>query len=125
MGKYGVLGDGVNLTARLKGLNSRYKSKTLISDQTLHDPLCSRKFITRPVDLVAVKGRTEPTRVHELLQPTRQGDSRWLKEAAAKHSEAYRLYLSRQFEEARAIFEEVLAMFKEHGLDDAPSRLLR
>ena len=56
--KYGLLGDGVNLSARLKGLNSKYGTKILTTDQLLK-PILDRRdcpFISRPIDLVAVKG---------------------------------------------------------------------
>ncbi|CAK0798734.1 unnamed protein product [Prorocentrum cordatum] len=67
--KYGLLGDGVNLAARLKALNSRYNTRTLATDVLVGsgDRLRRVDFAFRPVDVVAVKGKTEPTTVYELM----------------------------------------------------------
>merc|ERR1719161_1955214 len=66
--KYGLLGDGINLTARLKGINSKYNTSTLISDKVIADDKTRLQVIHRPVDLVAVKGKSEPTAVYEPLE---------------------------------------------------------
>lgn len=65
--KYGLLGDGVNLCARIKGLNTRYCSQTLISENCLKAMNFPEEFYARPVDLVVVKGRSRSTRVYEVL----------------------------------------------------------
>jgi len=120
--KFGLLGDGVNLTARLKTLNSRYNTLTLASDTVMSDELSLRRFIFRPVDKVAVKGRAEPTTVYEILGFNKGQDSLLYKEAAQKHIEAFGLYLDRQFEKARVLFEEVKSVIAANGRDDQPSR---
>ena len=64
--KYGVLGDGVNLASRLEELNKRYVTKVLISDCTFSEPGVEEKFVTRPLDMVVVKGKKLPTKVRAL-----------------------------------------------------------
>jgi class 3 adenylate cyclase len=64
--KYGVLGDGVNLASRLEELNKRYVTKVLISDSTFSEPGVEEKFVTRPLDMVVVKGKKLPTKVRAL-----------------------------------------------------------
>ncbi|CAE8657138.1 unnamed protein product, partial [Polarella glacialis] len=102
--KYGVLGDGVNLAARMKGLNSRYKTRTLCSENALSKQLLQIPIATRPVDLVAVKGKSEPTMVYEVIGNS-QHDPVLIK-AAARHNEAFSLYQTRCFKEAMLKFEE-------------------
>merc|ERR1719161_2731236 len=63
--KYGLLGDGINLTARLKGINSKYKTNTLISDKVVDDDKVIEMIVSRPIDFIAVKGKVEPTTVFE------------------------------------------------------------
>ncbi|MFM9971314.1 MAG: adenylate/guanylate cyclase domain-containing protein [Burkholderiales bacterium] len=62
---YSLLGDGVNLAARLEKLNRDYGTRILISDATLEK--ISDKFDTRLVDSVQIKGRTQTVKVFELL----------------------------------------------------------
>jgi len=132
--KYGCLGDGVNLTARVKGLTTRYQTETLATEAVLQgsDGLVRKKFIHRPVDLVAVKGKKEPTRVHQILRAVNlqpgeiPKDTAWMKVAALKHADAWRLYLAKDFEGAKAAFTEVFNAFQANAeIVDEPSRLLR
>mmetsp|Transcript_5751 Transcript_5751/g.21894 ORF Transcript_5751/g.21894 Transcript_5751/m.21894 type:complete len:1171 (-) Transcript_5751:56-3568(-) len=122
--KYGLLGDGINQTARIKGLTSRYKTGTLCTEKVLLDDggRAARFVCTRPVDVVAVKGKKDPTTVYEVLGPTLGFE--WQVEAAKKHREAFKRYQSRSFEAGRALFQEVNNLFLQNGLVDEPSRLL-
>lgn len=62
---YTVIGDTVNLASRLEGANRPYGTRILISESTR--ALAGAKIETREIDALTVKGKTEPTRVFELL----------------------------------------------------------
>ncbi len=60
-----IMGDTVNLGARLEGANKAYGTRVMISERTRE--LAGEKIAVRELDLIRVKGKNEPTRVYELL----------------------------------------------------------
>ncbi|PIE98246.1 MAG: adenylate/guanylate cyclase domain-containing protein [Treponema sp.] len=60
------IGDTVNLAARLEGTNKAYGSKSIISE-SVYEKLNDR-FLCRELDYVAVKGKTEPVRIYEIIE---------------------------------------------------------
>lgn len=63
----GVIGDPVNLAARLEGMTKMYGCVMLISQDTydtLDDPAA---FTLRELDLVVAKGKTEALRIYEVV----------------------------------------------------------
>jgi adenylate cyclase len=60
-----VIGDGVNLAARLESAGKQYKARILISDLTLSR--LNGVYRTREVDHVVVKAKTEPVAIHGVL----------------------------------------------------------
>ena len=63
--KYSVIGDPVNLGARLEGANKNYGTRIILSERTR--VLAGDAFHARELDLIRVKGKDEPTRIFELL----------------------------------------------------------
>lgn len=61
---YTAMGDGVNLAARLEGLNKLYGTTILVSE-AIHAAV-GAAFVFREVDRVAVKGKTRAITIHEL-----------------------------------------------------------
>lgn len=62
---YTVIGDSVNVAARLQALNKNYGTQILISESTYE--LIKDDFETRRVELVQFKGKTSLTLVYEVL----------------------------------------------------------
>ncbi|MFH1194563.1 MAG: adenylate/guanylate cyclase domain-containing protein [bacterium] len=61
---YTVMGDSVNIAARLEELNKNYDTSNLISASTF--ALVKENFNAREVDQIVIRGRSEPTRIYEL-----------------------------------------------------------
>jgi adenylate cyclase len=64
---YTVIGDAVNLGARLESLNKEYGTRIIISEATRK--LLSQPTMVRALGDVVVKGKTQPVSIYEVLPP--------------------------------------------------------
>src|SRR6187200_2343850 len=64
---YTVIGDNVNLGARLESLNKDYKTRIIISEATR--ARLTADFETRPLGDVVVKGKSKAVQIFEVLVP--------------------------------------------------------
>ena len=64
---YTVIGDNVNLAARLESLNKDYKTRVIISDATRIR--LTTAYDTRALGEVVVKGKTRPVSIFEIVVP--------------------------------------------------------
>lgn len=60
-----LMGDNVNLGARLEGTNKEYGTNIIISENTY--ALVQDKFIVRELDNIRVKGKSKPVLMYELV----------------------------------------------------------
>jgi adenylate cyclase len=98
---YTAMGDGVNLAARLEGLNKVYGTTILVSEAIRE--AVGDAFVFRRIDRVAVKGKARGVVIHELLGAA--GDARL--DARRSHVEAYEAALAaaqeRRFDHALSL----------------------
>ncbi|NQW50952.1 MAG: hypothetical protein HQ465_06915 [Rhodospirillales bacterium] len=62
---YTVMGDGVNIAARLEGINKEYGTRICISHTVFKE--AGERLCVRPVDDVTVKGRRSKVPIYELV----------------------------------------------------------
>jgi adenylate cyclase len=98
---YTMLGDSVNLAARLEGVNKQFGTYTIISEETYK--LLDGAFPARELARVAVVGRKKPVTVFEPMYP-KEFNAR--KESLQKFDRALQLFYQEKIPEALEIFEE-------------------
>ena len=108
---YTVLGDGVNIAARLEGINKAYGTLTCISHDTFRE--AGDRLCARPVDEVVVKGRRSRITIYELLGAYGAGaelePSPEASELARATSSAFDALVSGEHATALARYRQVLA----------------
>jgi adenylate cyclase len=100
---YTVLGDGVNLAARLEGLTKRYHVPIVAGSRTREG---STGIVWRELDKVRVRGKTVAERIFEPLGLEGRVPGATLARLAPWH-EALEAFRSRQWNRARALFEQL------------------
>jgi adenylate cyclase len=114
---YTVMGDAVNQAARYESGNKPYGTEIMIGETTRK--AVGDRFEVRLLDLLVVKGKTQPIQVYELLG--RAGTLAPAKKTITTlYEEALGLHRKRQFPEALSILEQALGLG-----DDSPSAMLR
>lgn len=74
--KYGVIGDAVNVAARLEALNKELSSTLLISEATFNDVSSQVQGYFEGLGPYAIKGRQEPVNIYRFVQEHHEtGDS--------------------------------------------------
>jgi adenylate cyclase len=116
---YTVMGDSVNLGSRLEGANKEYRTSIMVSKRTYD--FVKDQVVGRELDLLTVKGRTEPVGVYELW--FMKGDDR---EAEAQrfleaYSQGMTFYHRHDWTSAAGAFARALELRP----DDYPSLLHR
>ena len=95
---YSVLGDPVNVASRLEGQTKYYGVSIIIGSKTAED--AKEKFAILELDLIAVKGKTEPQTIYALLgREDVAGDIRF-QELRKLYSTMLYCYRSRDWEGA-------------------------
>jgi class 3 adenylate cyclase len=103
---YTAMGDTVNLASRLEGANKQYGTTIMISEST--KIAAGSGIETRPIDLVAVKGKSNAIMVHELIGQSGQISAQLLRKIELT-KQGWNHYIAKQFKESRLCYASVIA----------------
>ncbi len=113
---YTMIGDGVNLAARLESACKQYHAHLLISEHT-YDKL-KGTYRIRDIDDVVVKGKTEPVRVYEVLDYHTDATFPNLMDGVNHFADGRKNYRAGSWDKAIASFKEVLKANPADALSD-------
>ncbi|MCP4137428.1 MAG: adenylate/guanylate cyclase domain-containing protein [bacterium] len=102
-----VIGDTVNLAARLESLTAIYELPIIISDHTYRHLTSPEKHHIRGIDSVFVKGKNEPVMIYEVYDLDDSKTRAIKKQTEADFQVAIAHYKTRQFEKALKVFKEI------------------
>jgi adenylate cyclase len=105
---YTMIGDGVNLASRLESACKQYGAHILVSEFTR--ARLRGTYRMREVDLVVVKGKTQPVAIHEVMDYHTEETYPQLPDALGYFRDGLARYRSRAFGPASKLFAQVLAI---------------
>jgi adenylate cyclase len=118
---YTALGDTVNLSSRLEGLNKDYSTHILVNETT-YAAARDDGFVFRELDLIRVKGKLQPVTIYELIgragQNSVYGTPEEVHARITLFRQARELYRKRAWAEAQKTFQIILDKWPDEG----PSR---
>ena len=103
-----VISDAVNLASRLEGLTKIYGTGILVSDVT-HEASAG-EFVSRHIDLVAVKGKEKPVGIYEIIDGEPDTPRRLKEKTLTSFNDGVAYYQAQEFEQAAGCFGAVLGI---------------
>jgi adenylate cyclase len=103
---YTIMGNAVNLAARLEGVNKQYHTGGILISEYTKDRI-GDEFLIRPLDRVRVVGIHTPVRLYELLTLKEKVTESELK-AVDVWEQAIALYEQKSFNEALSMFNSLI-----------------
>jgi adenylate cyclase len=115
---YTVMGDGVNLAARLEGTNKEFGTRVCVSHSVYRE--AGERLWLRRIGMVTVKGRRSDLQVYELLG-LREGDAALLADAdtvrlCQQSNEAYEAFERGEWEVAEEKYRAIVQAWPEDKL---------
>jgi adenylate cyclase len=105
---YTIIGDGVNLAARLESACKQYGTHILVSEFTYK--ALKATYFSRELDLVVVKGKTKPVAIYEILDYHTDESYPQMLDALRHFKSGLMQYRQQKWNDAMGEFNEVLVI---------------
>ncbi|MCX6124088.1 MAG: adenylate/guanylate cyclase domain-containing protein [Proteobacteria bacterium] len=99
---YTVMGDNVNLGARLESITKEYGVRALISENTLARLKDPKAYLLRELDNIVVKGKKDPVKIFELIHPIVLGSEQEVRNLLGEFALFRSAYLSQDWAKAKS-----------------------
>jgi adenylate cyclase len=106
---YTVLGDAVNLGARLEGINKNYGTRIICSEFTKKSLKQPEKFVLRELDNIQVKGKNEPVRIFEVMR-FKENERQKITNLVKLFEEGLAFYRQQKWNDAIQKFQEAIGI---------------
>jgi adenylate cyclase len=111
---YTIMGDAVNLAARLEGVNKQYNTRGILISEYTRAQIGSA-FLLRKLDSVRVVGKNEPIRLYELFDSLDDASPEDKKAIELFH-QGLDIFEKRDWSAAKGFFEGVLQFLPGDGV---------
>jgi adenylate cyclase len=105
---YDVLGDSVNVAARIEGQSKTYGVRVVVGPDTVR--LTRKDFFYLQLDNLAVKGKAKPLKIYTVLGLNSEIPDDWMI-AKQKHEQMLEMYQVKQFDAAITLCNELFGCF--------------
>ncbi|MBF0276164.1 MAG: adenylate/guanylate cyclase domain-containing protein [SAR324 cluster bacterium] len=109
---YTMMGNDVNLAARLEGVNKMYKNEILMSEKTYQ--ACRETIDARELDMIRVMGIKEPVKIYEILGRIGEIDKH-RQDAFKLYAQGLAQYRAQEWSLAEKSFKETLGLIPNDG----------
>ncbi len=103
-----TISDTVNTASRLESLSKYYKANIIVSESSLQQIADRSFFHLRNLGLVQLKGKKEPTSIHECFSGNTEQELRKKMATLSHFNEGVNHYLNKSFDQANKAFQLVV-----------------
>lgn len=117
---YTVMGDAVNLAARLESITKEYGVRIIFSEYAVAKLKDKNIYFLRDLDDIVVKGKKDPVKIYELIHPMVMPSEAALKNLLGEFFEVRQAYRAQDWKKVRTHLGACLMLRP----DDGPTRML-
>ncbi|MFC3093776.1 adenylate/guanylate cyclase domain-containing protein [Alteromonas sediminis] len=103
-----VIGDNVNVAARLETLSTKYSAGIIISEEVLSIAGKDFQIATRMLDFVRVKGRSKPVKIYEVLDYLPDPKKQYYLQTQRLIEQGLACRITKKWDDALEIFQAAL-----------------